>query len=268
MSILDAIILGIIEGLSEFLPISSTGHMILARPLLGIDGNAPVWHAFLFISQFGAILAVVLLFWRELWHEGRKLTRGPIQNHLFFKVGVAMIPAALLLVLGINKYMEEHFESNIYAVAGALIVGAVIMEVIDRFFRSKIRMSIDEINWRQALFIGAAQCIAAWPGTSRSMATIMAGMVVGLSPRVATEFSFYLAIPTMLGAAAVKIIKHHHELTGDNATVILVGSATAMLVALAVVAGFLRYVRTRRFTPFAIYRVVLGALVLWLARPA
>lgn len=264
MTAIDAIILGIVEGLTEFLPVSSTGHMILVRPLLGIDGDTPLWHAFLFVSQFGAILAVILYFWRKLWSATARLGQVPLNEYMPAKLAVAVIPA-ILLGLAFNSFMERHLEGSSIAVAGGLIVGALIMEFIDRRYRSRFRMRVDQVSMPQALIIGLAQCLSMWPGTSRAMVTIMAGMVVGLPPAVATEFSFYLAIPTILLASAYKLYKHANELDSQSAALIITGAATAFVVALLVVAAFMRYVRTRRFTPFAVYRVILGVLVLWFA---
>lgn len=265
MSLFDAIILGIIEGLTEFLPISSTGHMILARPWLGVDGDSPTWHTFLFVSQMGAILAVILFYWRDLARETSRLGRRPFREHLFFKLALSLLPAGVAKLAGADNYMEAHLETNPIAVAGALIVGGVMMEIIDRLCRTKARTTLDDITWRQALFIGAIQCLAMWPGTSRSMATIMAGMVVGLSPKTATEYSFYLAIPTLLLAGLLKLYKHYGDLTADSLALMLAGSAVAFIVALLVISAFLKFVRTQRFTPFAVYRVLLGVLVLWFA---
>lgn len=266
--VFNAIILGIIEGLTEFLPISSTGHMILAQPLLGVDDADPKWRVFLFVIQVGAIGAVIVYFWRDLWKHivlarGRKL-----RDHLLTKLAVAVAPAIVLGML-FNDFMEERLESGPfapYAVAGALIVGAILMAVIDRGFRRRAALTLDDVTLRHALIIGLAQCLAMWPGTSRSMVTIMAGIFIGLPATVAAQFSFLLAIPTMLLAAAYRTWKYRADMTVDSAVIILVGSLTAFVVALLVVSGFMQYIRTRRFTPFVVYRIVLGILVLIFAR--
>lgn len=258
---LAAAILGIVEGLTEFLPVSSTGHMILAKPLLGISEATPKWAVFLFVSQLGAILAVVAWFWRDLW---RRVFHPPVpglKNHLLFKLAIAMIPSIVLGLL-FNDLMEDYLEDNPVAVATALILGAAAIELIDRRYRRAGDMEIEDITWRQALYIGLAQCLAMWPGVSRAGATIMGGMVVGLTPRVATQFSFYLAIPTMFAAGGYRLLKYHDNLTSDAIGIVLVGTSISFIVALGVVATFLAYVRRHRFTPFAIYRVILGAAVL------
>jgi undecaprenyl-diphosphatase len=260
MDVLYAILLGIVEGLSEFLPVSSTGHLILAERVLGIDGDASPWRILLWVSQFAAILAVIVYFWRDLWRRIFRPRSRDWRKHLLTKLVVAMIPT-VALALPFKKYFDP-LETKPVPVAAALIVGALVMEFIDRRYRRDFPQELEDVTLRQAALIGALQCISMWPGVSRSGATIMAGMALGLTPRVATEFSFYLAIPTMLGAAAKTLLKYHSDLTGSVAALLLVGSATAFIVALLVVMAFLSYVRRYRFTPFVIYRIVLGAAVL------
>ncbi len=281
MQALQAIILGIIEGLTEFLPISSTGHLVIAMPAMGIDADTVPWNVLLWVSQLGAICAVVLYFWRDLWRRSvdplvdlwrKRHRRQPsprswqddlkatASNHILVKLAVAIIPAAVI-ALPLKAYAEK-LESMPVAVAVALILGAGVMEYIDRRFRRKGQQDLGEITLWQAFLIGLIQCVSIWPGVSRAGATIMGGMALGLTPRVATEFSFYLAIPTMLGAAGRAVWEHRHELHGDTAALVLIGSATAFVVALLVVMVFLGYVRRHRFTPFAVYRVLLGLVVL------
>jgi undecaprenyl-diphosphatase len=260
MDLLNAIVLGIIEGLTEFLPVSSTGHLILAEWLLGVRGDISPWRVLLWVSQFAAILAVIVYFWGDL---KRRILRPPSRNwrrHILTKLVVAMIPtvAGGLLLKG----LLDPLETMPVAVAGALIVGAGIMELIDRRFRRAAPQELEDVTLRQAFLIGLIQCISMWPGVSRAAASIMGGMALGLTPRVATEFSFYLAIPTMLGAATRTLWKYRADLTADVGTLVLAGSAAAFIVALLVVAAFMNYVRRYRFTPFALYRVVLGVAVL------
>ena len=258
---LKSVILGVIEGLTEFLPVSSTGHMIIAYPWLDVDPKAPQWRIFLIVSQLGAIAAVVLYFWRDLW---RQLITKRVDNwsqHLMAKLVIGFLPAAVI-GLAVNEYIETHLEESPRAVAGALIVGALAMEIIERRFRRPGEQSIDDVTVRQAFLIGCAQCLGMFPGISRAAATIMGGLVVGLTPRIAAQFSFYLAIPTMLGAATLRLAKHYKDLTPDAASVVGIGTAVAFVVALSVVATFLPYVQRYRFTPFAVYRVLLGVGVL------
>jgi undecaprenyl-diphosphatase len=260
MEIVHAIILGIIEGLTEFLPVSSTGHLVLAGWVLGIESAASPWCVLLWVSQFGAILAVILYFWRDLWRRTFRPPSRAWRRHILTKLVVAMLPT-VLLGLTLKDFLDP-LESMPVAVAAALIVGAVVIELIDRRFRRDVPQELEDVTLRQALLIGLIQCISMWPGVSRAGASIMGGMALGLTPRVATEFSFYLAIPTMLGAALKTLWKYRHDLTPDVAVIVIVGSATAFVVALAVVAAFMGYVRRYRFRPFAIYRVILGVAVL------
>jgi len=282
---LQAVILGIIEGLTEFLPVSSTGHMIIAMPLLGVDGDVPQWKVFLYFIQIGAILAVILYFWRRLWkqvatpivaivfHCWRRLRRRisiwPIENwrsELLTKIVVAAIPAAVI-GFPLDKLLEKYFE-NPQTVGIALILGAGVMVWIERGVRPARTTSIADINLKQAFLIGLSQCVAAIPGTSRAMATIMGGLLVGLSAPVAAEFSFYLAIPTLFGAGLLRLFKYRDAINGQSAAVLGLGFAVAFVVALLVVAAFMKYIQTRKLWPFAVYRVVLGVVVLawWFSR--
>jgi undecaprenyl-diphosphatase len=257
---LYAAILGVIEGLTEFLPVSSTGHMVIAMPLMDIDAGAAPWSILLWVSQFAAILAVIVYFWRDLWRRTFRPVLKGWQNHILVKLFVAMVPTVLIAVP--FKSYFDWLEREPVPVAVALIVGALVMELIDRRCRREKPQEIEDIRLWQAFAIGAIQTISMWPGVSRAGATIMGGMGLGLTPRVATEFSFYLAIPTMLGAAAKTLLDKRDELTADGAGVVALGSLVAFVVALAVVAWFMGFVKRHRFRVFAIYRVVLGALVL------
>jgi undecaprenyl-diphosphatase len=265
MDVINTIVLGIVEGLTEFLPVSSTGHLILTERVLHVDGDQPPWNVLLWVSQFAAILAVVLYFWRDLWRRTFRPRTRFWEEHLLTKLAAAMLPTIVLALL-FKKFLDP-LENMPVAVAGALIIGAVIMEFIDRKFRRNVPQDLEHVSIQQAFLIGLIQCLAMWPGVSRAGATIMGGMALGLTPRVATEFSFYLAIPTMLAAAAKTLWSHRAELNTANAGLIVVGSGVAFVVALVVVATFMGYVRRYRFTPFAIYRVVLGAavLIVWFA---
>lgn len=307
--ILKAVVLGVIEGLTEFLPVSSTGHMILAMPLLRIDPEQPPWHAFLYFIQIGAILAVVVYFGRSLWRQlvrwptpvktpspapatppaaapvaragnvvvasreipgarkprstgglWKRFERTGLDQHMLVKLFVASLPAAAIgypLHDTVEKYLEKPVP-----VAAALFLGAFVMEWIERRCRTTTEMPVERVSLRQAFLIGVAQCVSIIPGTSRAMATIMGGLLVGLPAATATEFSFYLAIPTLLGAGMLKVVKHRKELHSEQALLLGVGFITAFIIALLVVEGFMRFVRSRRLRPFAIYRVVLSIVVL------
>lgn len=265
MDLLRAVILGIVEGLTEFLPVSSTGHMILVMPWLGISAAQEPWGTLLWVSQLGAILAVVLYFWRDLW---RRTFRPPTRlwaDHIVVKLLAAMLPTVFLAVTLKKRYFDPLEESPV-AVAAALIVGAGLMWWIDRRYRRDRPMSLEQVSLSQAFLIGLIQCVSMWPGVSRSAACILGGMMLGLTPRVAAEFAFYLAIPTMLGAAVKELGDVWQQLTPDAAALLLIGSTVAFLTALLVVAAFMGYVQRYRFTPFVVYRVILGAAVLgWYA---
>lgn len=257
----QSVILGVVEGLTEFLPVSSTGHLILTNAALGVDQEAPTVKAFLFVSQIGAILAVVLFFWRDLWRRAVSFRPSAWRNHLATKVMVAFLPSVVIGLLA-NDFMEMYLERPV-PVAIALIIGAGLIELIDRKCRLHRPMTLDDVTYRQALLVGLAQCISIIPGTSRAGATIMGGMAAGLTPKVATEFSFYLAIPTMFAAGGYRLFKYYDEIPLDSLAVILLGTAVAFVVALLVIAAFMGYVKRYRFTPFAIYRLILGGVVLW-----
>lgn len=255
-----AVVLGIIEGLTEFLPVSSTGHMVLAMPMLGIDGEHEPWPAFLYFIQTGAILAVLIYFFRTLVRQVFTMPTRGWQDHILTKLFLAILPA-IVIGMPLNDIAEKYLEKPM-PVAMALIVGGALMVVIERRYRRPTGPTIEQVSLRQALYVGLAQCVAIIPGTSRSMATIMGGLMAGMPGAVAAEFSFYLAIPTLLGAGLLRVIKHREALTGDHATIMLIGFAVSFVVAWAVVAAFMRYIQTRPLWPFAIYRAVLGVAVL------
>lgn len=255
-----AIILGVIEGLTEFLPVSSTGHMIIAMDWLGVDKQAVPWNAFLYFIQIGAIAAVVIYFWRQLWRQTLSKPTTGWKDHIIPKLVIGVLPAAVI-GLSLDDWVEFHLERPA-PVAIALVLGAGIMVMIERRFRRTQGAAIEQVTLRQSFLIGLAQCVSIIPGTSRAMATIMGGLLVGLPAATATEFSFYLAIPTLLGAGMVRLAKEPGALSGGNALLMVAGFVMAFVTAWVVVAGFMRYVQTRSLQPFAVYRVVLGAAVL------
>lgn len=257
---LRAVILGIVEGLTEFLPVSSTGHMIIAMPWLGVDARQDPWPAFLYFIQIGAIAAVVVYFWRPLWRQALAKPIGGMHNHLVFKLLIGVLPAAAIGI-PLNELAESHLEKPI-PVAVALILGAVVMVVIERRCRRTSGPRIEEVTLRHAFLIGLAQCVSIIPGTSRAMATIMGGMLVGLPTTTAVEFSFYLAIPTICGAGLYRLLKDPQAMAGENAAPLAIGFVVSFLVAWSVIAGFMRYVQSRSLQPFAAYRVLLGLTVL------
>lgn len=260
----QAVILGVIEGLTEFLPVSSTGHMIIAMPWLGADSTAPPWPAFLYFIQIGAIAAVVLYFWRRLWRQVLHRPVGGWHNHLIVKLFVGVLPA-VVVGIPLDDLAEKYLEKPL-PVAVALVLGAILMVLIERRTQRKPGPSIEQVSLRHAALIGLAQCVSIVPGTSRAMATIFGGMLVGLPRATAVEFSFYLAIPTLCGAGMYRLAKVASSLSRSDATLMAVGFVVSFVVAWAVIAGFMRYVQTRAMYPFAVYRVLLGLIVLgwWL----
>ncbi len=261
----QAVILGIIEGLTEFLPISSTGHMLLAMPVLDIDKDVEPWLSFLYFIQIGAIVAVVVYFWRRLWRQTFSRPVGGPRNHIIVKLVVGMIPAAIIGI-PLNDAADKYLGTPL-PVAIALILGAGVMALIERGYRRDRGPKIEDVTLRQAFLIGVAQCVSIIPGTSRSMATIMGGMLVGLPAATAAEFSFYLAIPTILGAGLISLLKGWDQLTSANVGLLAIGFIVSFVVAWAVVASFMRYIQTRSLYPFAAYRVILGVgvIVWWLS---
>jgi undecaprenyl-diphosphatase len=264
--LIRAVVLGIIEGLTEFLPISSTGHLILAMPLLGIDGAEPPWPVFLYFIQIGAILAVILYFWRPLWRQVLTRPAAGWTGHILSKLLLAFLPGAVAGLL-LDDIMDRYLEKPI-PVAAALIVGAAVMILIEQKYSRRTPMTVENVSVRQALLVGVAQCFSIIPGTSRSMATIMGGLLVGLSPSVAAEFSFYLAIPTLCGAGLLRVFKHRADITSSSMALLGMGFFVSFVVALLVVAAFMKYIQTRQLRPFAVYRVLLGIAVLgwWFLR--
>lgn len=261
---LTVILLGIVEGLTEFLPVSSTGHLILASELLGYD--ASTWAMFNVIIQLGAILAVIVLYWRTFWAVGMGLLRRDPTSWRFLRnLIVAFIPAAV-----IGLALHDHIETLLGApkvVAWALIVGGIAILLIERAVKEQRFHGIADIPLVRVVGIGFIQCIAMIPGVSRSGATIMGALTLGVERRTAAEFSFFLAIPTMLGATALELLKKGDQLT--SATVgwdsIALGFLVSFIVALIVIKMFVGLVSRHGFAPFAWYRIVAGAAALvWL----
>jgi undecaprenyl-diphosphatase len=256
--ILKAIILGIIEGLTEFLPVSSTGHLIIANNYINFTGEFA--NIFAVVIQVGAIMAVVLYFKDKLFPKLDNKRQAKSVYNLWSKVVVGFIPAAILGLL-FDDYIEEHF-FNPVTVAMALIVGAILLLVSEsRLKRVKVD-STDDMSYKHAFLVGVSQCLALWPGMSRSASTIIGGLFLGLSREAAAEFSFFLAIPTLCGAAALKLLKVGLAFTAYEWFIIFIGTLVSFVVALLVIAFFMNYVKKRKLAPFAYYRILLGAFVL------
>ena len=265
-TIVTAILLGIVEGLTEFLPVSSTGHLILATELFGYDAHQ--WAMFNVVIQLGAILAVVAQYWRTFWAVGMGLLKlNPMSLRFLRNLLAAFIPSAIL-GLALKDYIDVLLGSPA-VVCWALIVGGVAILLIERSAKTGELTGIGELPLRQALGVGAAQCLAMVPGVSRSGATIMGALAMGIERRTAAEFSFFLAIPTMLGATTLELLDNRDALMngtmGVGWTEIAIGFAVSFVVALAVIRMFVTYVSKSGFKPFAWYRIVAGAIALvWL----
>lgn len=260
--IIKAIILGIIEGLTEFLPVSSTGHLIIANKYLNFTGDFA--NSFAIIIQVGAILAVILYFKDKVFPKFDDKRRLVEYFSLWTKVAVGVLPAVVLGLLKFDDYVEEHF-FNPTTVAIALIFGAILLLLGERKNTTAKVISEKHISYKQALIVGIAQCMAVWPGMSRSASTIIGGMFIGFSRKVAAEFSFFLAIPTLIGAAILKIYKMGLDFTSQEWIVLAVGTFVSFIVAYFVIAFFMNYIRKRKLSPFAYYRIILGVIVLLVA---
>lgn len=257
--ILKAIILGIIEGLTEFLPVSSTGHLIIANRYIRFD-DPKFTNVLDVVIQFGAILAVIIYFWNKIFPNFKDRRQSNRVYRLWGKVVVGFIPAMILGFL-FDDYIEEHF-FNPTTVAVALIFGAFLLLFAEARLK-KVRVEdTDEMSYKDAFIVGVAQCMALWPGMSRSASTIIGGLFMGLSREAAAEFSFFLAIPTILGASFLKLLKAGLNFSGIEWAALGVGTLVSFLVALLVVSMFMNYIKKRKLAPFAYYRIALGIAVI------
>lgn len=282
MSVIDAIIIAIVEGLTEFLPVSSTGHMIIAQSLLGMESTEFV-KAFTVNIQFGAILSVILLYWKRFFKvnpikifdkneaEGLNffgkcklyLYRFLLKFDFYWKLFIAFIPAAIIGFLA-SDFIDKMLES-VFVVALMLVIGGVFMLFVDKWFNKPAENQ--EMDWKRALKIGFAQCVAMIPGVSRSMATIVGGMTTKLTRKNAAEFSFFLAVPTMAAASGYKLLKLFTEPGGvdmltDNLAVLLIGNAVAFIVAMLAIRFFIGFLTKYGFKAFGYYRIVVGVLLI------
>ncbi len=279
IEIIKTILLGIVEGITEWLPISSTGHMILLNDILKLDVSDAFWEMFEVVIQLGAILAVVVLYFKKLWPFALKkniengnnlLSVGNIglkKNTvtLWAKVLVAMLPAAVVGIL-LDDWFNEHFYNSI-VVAAALIVYGVLFILVERVNRDKRFEveSVDDIGFKRAVGIGLFQTLSLVPGTSRSGSTILGASTLSVSRSAAAEFSFFLAIPVMLGASALKTLKFllgGGTFGGAEIVYLLVGCAVAFLVSMAAIKFLTDFVKKHSFSAFGVYRIVLGIIVL------
>ena len=261
--LIKAAVMGIVEGLTEFLPVSSTGHLILTQSLLGLP-DSEVMKAFEVAIQPGAILAILIVYWQLISRTVGTLTTNADSRRLVTNIIVGFLPAAVI-GFAIHKKITQYL-FNGPVVAGAFIVGGLIILWVESRKERAVRINhIDEMTTLDALKVGFCQCFGMIPGTSRSGSTIIGGLLVGLSRPVATEFSFFLAIPTLIGASVLEVFKVRHELAGnlhDYLPMFAVGFVVSFLAAWVCVRWLLRYVSTHTFIPFAWYRIAFGIVVL------
>ncbi|MCM1105227.1 MAG: undecaprenyl-diphosphate phosphatase [Clostridium sp.] len=267
LEILKAILFGIVEGITEWLPISSTGHMILLNELLPLQVSDEFYSMFEVVIQLGAIMAVVLLFWRKIWpFQWKDRTKPVIKKDIFtmwFQIVAACIPAAVVGLL-FDDVLEKYLY-NYVVVALSLIVFGVAFIVVENRNRGMrpVITRLDQMTYRTALIIGMFQLIAAiFPGTSRSGATIVGALLIGVSRTVAAEFTFFLAIPVMFGASLLKLVKHGFSFTGQELGILAAGMIVAFVVSLFVLKFLMDYIKKHDFKVFGWYRIALGALVL------
>ena len=267
LEFLKVIFLGIIEGITEWLPISSTGHMLLVDEFLQLNASDEFKEMFFVVIQLGAILAVVLLFWKKMWpfRLGENKRTVVVRKKVFsvwFKVIVACVPGAIVTLL-FDDFIEAHLHTP-FVIAAALIVYGVAFIVVEKHNRTRkpsIR-KLSEIDYKTALLIGMFQVLSIIPGTSRSGATIIGALIIGVSRTAGAQFTFFLAVPVMFGLSFIKLLKFGLAFTGTELAILLVGSVSAFLVSLFVIKFLMSYIKKHDFTVFGWYRIALGIVVI------
>lgn len=271
--ILKAFVMGIVEGITEFLPISSTAHLIITQKIIGFTGingdrlyNQDYINMFLIVIQLGAILAIIVLYWNKISESLKNLRPDEWGFKLWLNILVAFIPVAVVGFL-LHKKLDI-LEGNIKLVASAMIVGGILLIVFENIFRKKFTTkNLNKVTYSQSIKIGIFQCLSLWPGMSRSASTIMGAWIGGLSTPVAAEFSFFLAIPTMVAASGFKIIVTAQKISFNSAQIVAlaVGFFVSFIVALTVVEKFVNFLKRKKMRVFGIYRVLIGSILLILA---
>ncbi len=266
IELLKVIFLGIVEGITEWLPVSSTGHMLLVDEFIKMNVSEDFKELFFIVIQLGAILAVVMIFWKKMWPFGLTEEKKPMVKKdifsMWFKVVVACIPGAVVTIL-FDDYIEEHLHTPA-VIALALIFYGIIFIVIENWNKNREAKvaTLADITYKTALLIGMFQVLSIIPGTSRSGATIIGALIIGVSRVAAAEFTFFLAVPVMLGMSMLKIIKLGLAFSTGELVILAVGTITAFVVSVIVIKFLMSYIKKKDFKLFGWYRIVLGALVL------
>ena len=267
---LKVILLGIVEGITEWLPVSSTGHLILVEEFIKLNVSEAFWEMFMVVIQLGAIMAVVVLYFKELWpFQNQKKAKGALERYvktdkmiMWFKIVVSCIPS-IVIGLPFNDFIEAHF-NNYLVVSIMLIVYGIFFILIENYNKKRTASinSVAEIGWKTAFLIGVFQLLAVIPGTSRSGATIIGGILLGTSRTVAAEYTFFLAIPTMFGASLLKLVKFGLNFTGTEAMILIVGTLVSFVVSILAIKFLMGYIKKHDFKVFGWYRIALGIVVL------
>lgn len=268
IEIIKAVLFGIVEGITEWLPISSTGHMILLDEFINLNVSNDFYKLFEVVIQLGAILAVVVLFFKSIWPLKKKNEKVVLDKktlNLWGKILVACIPAAVIGLVA-DDWLDEHLYNSVVVSLALIIYGIVFIVIESKNVGKRTTKSVEKITYKQALQIGAFQLLALIPGTSRSGSTIIGGLLIGLERSVAAEFSFFLAIPVMAGASLLKlakyIIKVGFVFSGLEVAILLIATITAFIVSILVIKFLMNYIRKHDFKVFGYYRIALGILVL------
>lgn len=270
VELLKVIFLGIVEGITEWLPISSTGHLILVDEFIKLNVSREFWDMFMVVIQLGAILAVVVLFWEKIWpFQNKSREKELVKRYvkmdkiiLWLKIMVSCLPA-IIIGLPFNDILEEKF-SNYFVVSLMLVIYGVLFIFIENYNKKRTPRvnSLEEIDWKIALFIGVFQVLALIPGTSRSGATIIGGILLGTSRTIAAEYTFFLAIPVMFGASLLKLVKFGFAFTGAEMITLAVGMITAFVVSILSIKFLMGYIKKHDFKVFGWYRIILGVIIL------
>ncbi|MEJ1968488.1 MAG: undecaprenyl-diphosphate phosphatase [Rhizomicrobium sp.] len=256
--IFNSILLGIVEGLTEFLPVSSTAHLLVSENFLGL--NKEQWEVFTVVIQFGAVLSVVAVYWRRFWDVLVGLPSRPPARQFALNVIVAFLPSAVLgvaMIKVINGFLLDP-QRALPVIAASWIVGGIVILLFERIAPAPRYMDSDSLPLSKAFQIGLCQCLALLPGVSRSGATILGGELLGVDRKAAAQFTFYLAVPTMLGASVFELYKQRHALTGANLEIIAIGFVVSFLVAWVVVKAFIGFISRYGLKPFGWYRIAAG----------